>query len=78
VLIPPQKNAGVLSDVASKPIFIAAAEEKAKTATLLGIQYFIVIDQQSNIFVSSALAQQVEWLDPEVNKNNHVKLITLN
>ena len=83
VLIPPQKNAGVLSsgvlsDVASKPIFIAAAEEKAKTAALLGIQYFMVIDQQSNIFVSSALAQQVEWLDPEVNKNNHVKLITLN
>jgi thiamine biosynthesis lipoprotein len=77
VLIPPQKNAGVLSDVASKPIFIAAAEDKAKTAATLGIQYFMVIDQQSSIFVSSALAHQLEWLDPEVKKSSHVKLVTL-
>lgn len=77
VLIPPQINAGVLSDVASKPIFIAAAEDKAKTAAMLGIQYFMVIDQQSNIFVSSALAHKLEWLDPEVKKNSHVKLVTL-
>lgn len=78
VLIPPQKNAGVLSDVASKPIFIAAAEDKARTAATLGIQYFMVIDQQSSIFVSSALAHQLQWLDPEVKKNSHVKLVTLN
>lgn len=78
VLIPPQKNAGVLSDVASKPIFIAAKEDKAKTAAILGIQYFLVIDQESNILVSNPLAQQLEWLDPEVKKNHHVKLITLN
>lgn len=77
VLIPPQKNAGVLSDVASKPIFIAVAEDKPKTAAMLGIQYFMVIDQQSNIFVSSTLAHKLEWLDPEVKKNSHVKLVTL-
>ena len=77
VLIPPQKNAGVLSDVASKPIFIAAAEDKPKTAAMLGIEYFMVIDRQSNIFVSSALAHKLEWLDPEVKKNSHVKLVTL-
>jgi thiamine biosynthesis lipoprotein len=77
VLIPPQKNPGVLSDVASKPIFIAAAEDKAKTAAMLGIQYFMVIDQQSSIFVSRALAHKLEWLDPEVKKNSHVKLVTL-
>jgi len=77
VLIPPRKNAGVLSDVASKPIFIAAAEDKASTAAMLGIQYFMVIDQQSNIFVSQALAKKLDWLDPEVNNNRHVKLVTL-
>ena len=77
VLIPPQKNAGILSDVASKPIFIAIAEDKPKSAALLGIKYFMVIDQQSNIFVSSALAHKLEWLDPEVKKNSHVKLVTL-
>jgi len=77
VLIPPQKNAGVLSDVASKPIFIAAAEDKASTAAMLGIQYFMVIDQQSNIYVSQALAKKLDWLDPEVNNNRHAKLVTL-
>ncbi|HEY9210701.1 MAG TPA: FAD:protein FMN transferase [Methylotenera sp.] len=77
VLIPPQSNAGVMSDVASKPIFIAVAEDKAKTAAMLGIQYFMVIDQQSNILVSSALSHKLEWLDPEVKKNSHVKLVTL-
>ncbi|MEK9939376.1 MAG: FAD:protein FMN transferase, partial [Methylotenera sp.] len=44
VLIPPQKNAGVLSDVASKPIFIAAAPEKAQAAADMGITHFMVID----------------------------------
>lgn len=77
VLIPPQKNAGVLSDVASKPIFIAAREDKAHAASLLGIQYYMVIDQQSNIFVSKALAQKLDWLDPEVKNKHHVKLVTL-
>jgi len=77
VLIPPQNNAGVLSDVASKPIFIAAPEDKASTAAMLGIQYFMVMDQQSNIAVSKALAQKLDWLDPEVNNNRHVKLVTL-
>lgn len=78
VLIPPQKNAGVLSDIASKPIFIAAVEQKAKMAAMLGIQYFMIIDQQSNIAVSSALANKLEWLDPNIEKNRHVKLVTLN
>lgn len=77
VLIPPQSNAGVLSDVASKPVFIAAAEDKARTASMLGIQYFMVIDQQSNIYVSKALSPKLNWLDPEVNKSSHVKLVTL-
>ena len=77
VLIPPQKNAGVLSDVASKPIFIAAAQDKAKTAAMLGIQYFMMIDAHSNIFVSKALMDKLDWLDPEVKNNSHVKLVTL-
>ncbi len=76
VLIPPQKNAGVLSDVASKPIFIAEAQEKTKAAALLGIQYFMVIDQQSNILVTPSLAKKLEWLDQDMQQHSHVKLVT--
>lgn len=78
VLIPPQQHAGIMSDVASKPIFIAAPEHKANIAATLGIQYFMVIDQQTNIAVSSALADKLEWLDPDLTKNRHAKLVTLN
>lgn len=77
VLIPPQPNAGVLSDVASKPIFIASTEQKNKAAAMLGIEYFMVIDQQSNIWLSKAIAPKLDWLDPDVKKHNHVKFFTL-
>lgn len=77
VLIPPQKNAGVLSDVASKPIFIAAQEDKAHAASLIGIQYFMVIDQQSNIWLSKAITPKLNWLDSDVKKPDHVKFFTL-
>lgn len=63
VLIPPQISAGVLSDVASKPIFIETAENKTKAAAMLGIHYFMVIDQQSSIFVSKDMQQKLHWLD---------------
>jgi len=92
VLIPPQPGAGVLSDVASKPIFIAPAADKAKAAANMGIQYFMVIAQQpisqrsngqqpnaeqSNILVSPALAKKLDWLDSDVKNNSHVKVLTL-
>ncbi len=70
VLIPPQQQdraqAGVLSDVASKPIFIESAENKTKAANLLGIKNFMVIDQYSKIFVSKKLAQKLNWVDSNV------------
>lgn len=77
VLIPPQPNAGILSDVASKPIFIAPSEEKTKAAAMLGITYFMVIDQRSNIWLSKGIAPKLDWLDADVKKHNHVKFFTL-
>ncbi len=70
VLIPPQAptdpQAGVLSDVASKPIFIETAENKSKVAAMLGIKNLMVIDQESNIFVTRDLAQKLHWGDKNV------------
>jgi len=77
VLIPPQANAGVLSDVASKPIFISSAENKAKAAAMLGVQYFMAIDQQSNIMLTEAMAKKLEWLDTDAKNKAHVKRIAL-
>lgn len=75
VLIPPQAppltQAGVLSDVASKPIFIEPSENKAKAAAMFDIQNFMYIDQQSHITVSKNMANKLQWLDA------HVKFTTL-
>lgn len=70
VLIPPQSpkqtQAGVLSDVASKPIFIESAENKRKAAQVFGIDNFMVIDAKANIFVSKEMAKKLSWSTPNV------------
>ncbi len=79
VLIPPQPShqpqAGVLSDVASKPIFIAPADSKAQVAATLGIQYFMVIDQGGNIFVTQSLAKKIHWLDNSAVAQHKINLL---
>lgn len=68
VLVPPQASgqiqAGVLSDVVSKPIFIEQPENKSKAAQAFGIENFMVIDDKSHIFVSKKLAEKLHWLEP--------------
>lgn len=66
VLIPPGKSAGVLSDVASKPIFIASPADKAQAASSMSVTHYMVIDAASNIVVSKALAQQLHWTSGDV------------
>jgi thiamine biosynthesis lipoprotein len=66
VLVPPQSNAGVLSDVASKPIFIEQPENRSKAAQAFGITDFMVIDDQSTVFVSKAMSKKLNWVAPNV------------
>jgi FAD:protein FMN transferase len=69
VLIPPKKNAGVLSDVASKPIFIAKSEARIETAKTMGIDNFLIIESKDKIYVSSAMAKHITWLDKDAEKH---------
>lgn len=78
VLIPPQGNAGVLSDVASKPIFIAAPVDKPKAAADIGISHFMVIDADANILISNAMANKLQWLEASFKKQHHVRVIETN
>jgi thiamine biosynthesis lipoprotein len=75
VLIPPQPHAGALSDVASKPIFIAAESDKVKAAANLGISHFLVIDANSNVLITQAMAEKLNWSDTNFQKNHHVRII---
>ncbi|MGJ8619310.1 MAG: FAD:protein FMN transferase [Methylophilaceae bacterium] len=75
VLIPPQKNAGVLSDVASKPIFIAESDARAAAAKAMGIAHFLIIESGKSLQVSAPMQKQLDWLDIAAEKN--VKVIQL-
>jgi thiamine biosynthesis lipoprotein len=75
VLIPPHNKAGVLSDVASKPIFIAAPEDKPQAAAKLGITHFMVIDAESNVVITQDMTKKLNWSDANFEKIHHVRVI---
>jgi len=66
VLVPPsihsQIGTGVLSDVASKPIFIAPMIKKTDMANRLGINDYLVIDQSGQVYVSSDMQKKLHWI----------------
>ncbi|MEQ1602130.1 MAG: FAD:protein FMN transferase [Methylophilaceae bacterium] len=66
VLVPPGEHTGTLSDVASKPIFVAEPANRIAMAKRMGIDGFMVIDAHGKIFVSAALAKRVQWTEPNV------------
>ena len=66
VLVPPQAvwkaGAGVLSDVASKPLFIAGNAQSEHYAHIFAIQDYLLIDDNAVGYVSSSLAKKLHWL----------------
>lgn len=63
VLIPPQPSAGTLSDVLSKPIFLSSSHQRIKYIKKFNLEQVMVIDDQHHIYVTTALAKRLTWLD---------------
>ena len=68
VLVPPQQNAGILSDVATKPIFLAKPELRAEAAKDMGVENFLVIESSGKILISPSMAKRVTWIEPGISK----------
>lgn len=71
VLIAPQAHAGVLSDVASKPLFI----DPAHAATLahdMQVEAWLLVTANGNIQLNKAMQQRLQWLDKEAAAHAHV------
>ena len=68
VLIPPQNQAGVVSDVASKPIFIAQPAARAAAAKAMHVDYFLIIESDKSIQLSASMAKKMTWLDANAAK----------
>jgi thiamine biosynthesis lipoprotein len=56
-------RAGVLSDVASKPLFLSGPDGWRVMATRMGIDDALLIDAQGHIQVTQTLARRLEWVD---------------
>jgi thiamine biosynthesis lipoprotein len=60
VLISPRPGAGTLSDMASKPLFIAG-EQWPKLAGKLGVDQVLRVDAAGNVEISAALRERLEF-----------------
>ena len=69
VIIPPQNNAGTLSDVDSKPIFIAKPENRAQAAKNMNVENYLVIETENKISISPSMAKRIIWLDKDAEKH---------
>ena len=65
VLIPPGPQAGTLSDVASKPIFINAPQWR-ETARRTGVANVMLIDAQGRVQLTQAMRERLQFVDQNV------------
>lgn len=66
VLIPPGDKAGVMSDAASKPVFIAGLHGARRTIEAMGVQDVMMIDAKGNIFLTAGMAKRIHWVEQNV------------
>jgi FAD:protein FMN transferase len=66
VVVPRGPQAGTLSDVATKPIFIAGVADWREAARRMGIEQALLIDEQGVVYLTSALAKRLDILDKNV------------
>jgi thiamine biosynthesis lipoprotein len=64
VLIPPGKGAGVLSDVASKPAFIAGVAGWREAVKKMGVEEAMLIDDKGEVYITTALKKRLKFLEP--------------
>ncbi|HEX6829233.1 MAG TPA: FAD:protein FMN transferase [Burkholderiales bacterium] len=62
-LVPKGPASGTVSDVVTKPMFVAGAEGWRDAARRLGVEAALLIDARGEVQVSAALAQRLEFLD---------------
>jgi len=73
VLIEPAQNAGALSDVLSKPLFIAKKEDRQAIAEKLNIRHYLIIEDNV-ISVTQTMADIIQFLDVHSQKKNRLEI----
>jgi thiamine biosynthesis lipoprotein len=61
ILLPPIKSSGTLSDVYSKPLFIAPKKLKHSIAKELGIDFYMIVMADGKISISNDMLNLIKW-----------------
>lgn len=67
ILAGPGRGAGALSDGASKPLYILGPQAAVRAAHAMGVDRFVVIDAQGEVWISPAMASRIRWTDPQAS-----------
>lgn len=62
IIAPPSQNAGLISDVATKPMFIGGVANSWMYAQRFGVKDVLVINEQGDAFISASLQARIKWL----------------
>ena len=73
VLIEPAQNAGALSDVLSKPLFIGKKEDRQAIAEKLNIRHYLIIEDNV-ISMTQTMADKIQFLDVHSQKKNRLEI----
>lgn len=63
VLIPKQKNSGLLSDVATKPVYFSSTKTAATYRQHFGRADILMVDGAGEVWISSAWANKIHWTE---------------
>ena len=63
VITPPGPQAGTLSDVASKPIFIAGEKGWRQAANNMKVQNVMLINAKGDIYVTRGMKKRLNFLE---------------
>lgn len=58
------KQAGLRSDVASKPIYFAGPQYAAHYAKVFDLEGVLLVDQRGRVYVDSTFQQRAHWIQP--------------
>jgi FAD:protein FMN transferase len=59
------EHAGVISNVASKPIFIAGPQGWREAAQKMGVEMALMVDDKGKVYITDALARRIEFRLPK-------------
>lgn len=62
VLVAPGPQAGMISDVASKPLFIGGPQQAQRLARRFGVRNWLVVAPGGTVYLSQAMQSRVRWL----------------